>query len=181
MVPFTNQAPVPSAFGEWQSSHMNLPNTFSPCAISSALAVCTGGFGTGGTTSGGVGNGVAAPILKANNREGPRFDCGVAMALTGPNNREAEPRPTGISTYWSPCTVKLTGTESMAEPVLTDHSFCPLSAENAANSPAPSPWNTRLPAVDSTPPLVGNRRITDQRADCCTGSHATKRPTAWFK
>src|SRR5579863_2586387 len=94
----------------------------------SGLAVCGGGFGTGGTMSGGVGKAAVAPSLKASRRVGPRFDCGVAIVQAGANNRDPEPHPTGVKTYCSPLTLKVTGIESMADPVWMDHTFFPLSA-----------------------------------------------------
>src|SRR5579862_8978459 len=94
----------------------------------SALAVCCGGWGTGGTTSGGVGKGTDPPSLKASRRAGPRFDFGVAMVHAGANSRDPEPQPTGHKTYCSPFTMKVTGIDWMAEPVWIDHNFFPLSA-----------------------------------------------------
>src|ERR1700678_247030 len=165
MAPSTTHAPAPSAPGEWQSLHENLLKTSAPCLIVSASAVCAGGLGTGGTVTRGYGNGVVAPSLNANSREGPRLDSGVAMTLTGPKLRECEPNPTGTNTYCSPFAAKLTGTASIAEPVSIDQSFRPVSAPNASNVPVPSPWNTKLPAVDSTPLLVGKCSMTDQRTN----------------
>src|SRR6476646_4004242 len=135
MAPFSTHAALPSTPGEWQPSHTNVPYSRSPLRIVAALAVCAGGRGTGGITSGGVGKGTSPPSLKASSRVGPRLDCGVAMVLPGANSREPEPHPTAVSTYCSPCAVKVSGTESTAEPVATDHSFLPLSAAYASNSP----------------------------------------------
>ena len=70
--------------------------------MTSALAVCTGGFGTGGTTIFVSGNGVLPPSLNAKSREGPRFDSGVPSELPAPNSLELDPKPTGINTYCSP-------------------------------------------------------------------------------
>src|ERR1700730_4409303 len=105
----------------------------------SSLAFCSGGFGTGGITILGNGNGVVAPSLNASNRTGPRFDSGVAMVRAGAKSLEPDPHPTGVITYCSPFTEKLTGTDSIADPVLIDQTFFPLSAANAANSPVPCP------------------------------------------
>src|ERR1700722_9590546 len=122
MAPPTTQAPAPSAFGEWQSLQENLLNPDAPRLIVSASAVCAGGLGTGGTTIWGSGYGVVAPSLKANSREGPRLDSGVAITLTAPKLRECDPRPTGTTTYCSPLTAKLTGTASIADRVSMDQS-----------------------------------------------------------
>ena len=51
--------------------HLNLFAAVAPRRIVSALAVCIGGFGTGGTTILVSGNGVLAPSLKASSRAGP--------------------------------------------------------------------------------------------------------------
>src|SRR6185437_951434 len=72
--------------------------------------------------------------------------------------------------YCSPRSAKLTGTEGIAEPVWTDQTLRPVSAVYAANSPVPSPWNTRFPAVERTPLLVEICSSTDQRSVCCTGA-----------
>src|SRR2546421_8483795 len=94
----------------------------------SSLTFCSGGFGTGGITIFGYGKGVVAPSLNAYSRAGPRFDSGVAIVRAGANKREPEPHPTGVITYCTPSNEKLTGTESIAEPVFTDQTFFPLSA-----------------------------------------------------
>src|SRR6185437_951432 len=78
--------------------------------------------------------------------------------------------------YCSPRSAKLTGTEGIAEPVWTDQILRPVSAVYAANSPVPSPWNTRFPAVERTPLLVEICSSTDQRSVCCTGSQAISFP-----
>src|ERR1035438_4862510 len=101
----------------------------SPALIASLLKVCSGGFGTGGTLVVTAGNGIVAPSLKANNRAGPRLADGVAIELPVANNREADPQPTGARTYCSPFTKNVTGTEWIADPVLTDQTFFPPSAE----------------------------------------------------
>ena len=87
----------------------------------------------------GYGKGVVPPNLKASSLDGPRFDWGVAIKLAGPKIREAEPHPTGTTMYCCPPALKLTGVASIAEPVLIDQSFFPLSAAYALNSPVPSP------------------------------------------
>ena len=38
-------------------------------------------------------------------------------------------------------------------PTGDSHSFSPVVARYAESFPSPAPWNTRLPAVESTPPL----------------------------
>src|SRR3981189_834060 len=93
----------------------------------SLLKVCSGGFGTRGTIFIGYGNGVVPPNLKASSLDGPRLDCGVAIRLAGPKIREAEPHPTGTTTCCCPPALKLTGVASIAEPVLINQSFFPLS------------------------------------------------------
>jgi len=45
----------------------------------SSLTFCSGGFGTGGISMCGVGNGTLPPSLKAYKRLGPRLDSGVAI------------------------------------------------------------------------------------------------------
>src|SRR2546430_8289798 len=110
----------------------------------SSLTFCSGGFGTCGITIFGYGKGVVAPSLNAYSRAGPRFDSGVAIVRAGANKREPEPHPTGVMTYCSPFTENVTGIDSMAEPVLTDHTFFPVSHGNSANSPLPWPCNTRV-------------------------------------
>src|SRR5579863_9912270 len=117
MAPFRTHAPLPSSPGEWHPSHTNFRYISAPSRIVSALAVCGRGLGTGGTRSGGVGNGFVAPSLNASSRAGPRLDCGVAMVQAGANNRDPEPHPTGTRMYCSPVTAKVTGMDSMADPV----------------------------------------------------------------
>src|SRR6266852_644069 len=94
----------------------------------SLLAVNFGGSGTGGTTTGGAVWVVVAPSLKASNRTGPRADSLVIIVRAGANNRDPDPQPTAEITYCSPFTVNVTGTDSIAEPVLIDHTLFPLSA-----------------------------------------------------
>src|SRR2546423_11190616 len=141
-----------------------------------AFAVCFGGSGTRGITTLGVGNSSPPPNLNASKRDGPRFDSGVAIVRAGANKREPEPHPTGVITYCTPSNEKLTGTESIAEPVFTDQTFFPLSAAYAANSPLACPSKTRFPAVESTPPFVAISSSTDHRSEPLTGSHAISRP-----
>ena len=71
----------------------------------------------------GYGNGAVPPNLKASSLDGPLFDSGVAIMLAGPKIREAEPHPTGTTMNCWPPALKLTGVASIAEPVLSDHSF----------------------------------------------------------
>src|SRR5437660_6174494 len=120
----------------------------------SSLTFCSGGFGTGGITILGYGKDIVAPSLNAYSRAGPRFDSGVAIVRAGANKREPEPHPTGVITYCSPFTENVTGIDSIAEPVLMDQIFFPVSAAYAANSPVPWSWNTRLPVVDRNQALV---------------------------
>src|SRR5260370_39254464 len=94
----------------------------------SSLTFGSGGFGTDGITIFGYGKRMMAPSLKAQRRAGPRFDSGVAMVRAGANKREPEPQPTGVMTYCSPFNENVTGIDSMAEPVLTDQTFFPVSA-----------------------------------------------------
>src|SRR6267154_5712078 len=94
----------------------------------SSLTFCSGGFGTGGISICGVGNGTLPPSLKAYRRLEPRLDSGVAMVRAGAKRREPEPQPTEVITYCSPLAVKVTGMESMADLVWTDQSFLPVSA-----------------------------------------------------
>src|SRR6266481_5192205 len=94
----------------------------------SLLAVSFGGSGTGGITTGGAVFVVVAPSLKARSRTGPRADLGVTMVRAGANSRDPEPHPTGVMTYCSFFTENVTGMDSIAEPVLIDHSLFPLSA-----------------------------------------------------
>src|SRR5665213_1227618 len=95
--------------------------------MTAAVPMRSGGLGTGGTTSRGVGKGVVAPSLKASRRAGPRLDFGVAMVRAGMNSLDAEPQPTGMTMYCSPRTLKLIGTASMAEPVWIDHTLRAVS------------------------------------------------------
>src|SRR5438552_18730694 len=94
----------------------------------SSLTFCSGGIVTGGITMFGYGKGVVAPSLNAYSRAGPRFDSGVAIVRAGANNREPEPYFIGVMTYCSPFRENVTGIDSMAEPVLTDQTFFPVSA-----------------------------------------------------
>src|SRR6516164_2326095 len=117
IAPFSTQAPLPSVPGEWHPSHTKVPYNSDPLRIVPWSAIWAGGFGTGGTMSGGVGKLTVPPNLNANNRAGPRLDCGVAMVQAGANNLDPEPHPTGVRTYCSPFTLKVIGTESIADPV----------------------------------------------------------------
>src|SRR5712691_1538183 len=94
----------------------------------SSLTFWSGGFGTGGISICGVGNGTLPPSLKAYRRSGPRFDSGVAMVRAGAKRREPEPQPTEVITYCSPFTARVTGMESIADFVWMDQSFLPESA-----------------------------------------------------
>src|SRR5260221_10120033 len=105
----------------------------------SSLTFCSGGFGTGGISMCGVGNGTLPPSLKAYRRLGPRLDSGVAIVRAGANRRETEPQPTEVITYCSPLAVNVTGIESIADLVWIDQNFFPESAAYAANSPVPLP------------------------------------------
>src|SRR2546430_2527447 len=69
---------------------------------------------------------------------------------------------------------------SIADPVLTDQIFFPVSAAYAENAPLASPWKTRFPAVPRTPPLTDKGSVTTQRAACVMGSNATSLPRATF-
>src|SRR3989442_4527793 len=95
----------------------------------SSLTSCSGGFGTGGTSMRGVGNGTLPPSLKVYKRFGPRLDSGVAIVRAGAKRREPEPQPTEVITYCSPFTENVTGMESIADLVLMDQRFFPMSAE----------------------------------------------------
>jgi hypothetical protein len=116
------------------------------------------------------------PSLNAYSRTGPRFDSASPSLPRAAKQSRPDPHPTAVITYCSPFGANVTGTESIADLVLTDHTFFPLSAAYAANSPVPCPWKTRLPAVESTPPFTAISSSTDHRADWLTGSHAISRP-----
>src|SRR2546428_7302101 len=94
----------------------------------SSLTFCSGGFGTGGISMCGVGNGAFPPSLKAYRRLGPGLGSGVALARAGANRRDPEPPPPEEITYCSPIPVNLTGLESTADVVWMDQSFLPESA-----------------------------------------------------
>src|SRR5882762_6673574 len=139
MAPSRTHARLPSVPGEWHPSHTNFWYSTSPLWMVSLLAVNFGGSGTGGITTGGAVYAVVAPSLKANSRTGPRADSLVTIVRAGANSRDPDPQPTGVITYCSPFSENVTGIDSIAEPVLTDHTCFPLSAANAANSPVPCP------------------------------------------
>src|SRR5437879_3398782 len=94
----------------------------------SLLAVSFGGSGTRGITTFGALYVAVAPSLNASSRTGPRADSGVTIVRAGANSREPEPQPIGVITYCSPLAENVTGMDSIAEPVLRDHSLLPLSA-----------------------------------------------------
>src|SRR5215470_509634 len=129
MPPSSTHAPLPSTSGEWHPSHTNFLYTSLPWAIIALLAVCCGGFGTGGIVTCGVGKGTVPLSLNASSRDGPRLDSGVAIVLAGANNLDPDPHPTAVRMYCSPLTENVTGTDWIADPVCTDHTFLPLSAE----------------------------------------------------
>src|SRR5712664_1603429 len=137
--PFSTQRPAPSNFGEWQSVQLWESASASPLLTCAAVNVCSGGRGTSGISIFGVGNGCWPLSLKASSREGPYLDVGVTIMVEGDHSRNAPPQPTGTITYCSPWNLKLTGTALMADPVRVDHSFLPVSAAYAANSPVPWP------------------------------------------
>src|SRR6267154_14344 len=128
MAPSSTQARLPSVSGEWQPSHTNLWYSTSPLRMVSLLAVSFGGSGTGGITAGGMAYAEVAPSLNASSRTGPRADSDVTIVRDGANSREPDPQPTGVITNCSPFTENVTGTDSMADPVLIDHTGFPLSA-----------------------------------------------------
>src|SRR5437879_13120331 len=88
----------------------------------SSLTFCSGGFGTWGITTCGVGNGTLPPSLKAYSRFGPRLDSGVAIVRAGAKRRDPEPHPTEVITYCSLFTENVTGMESIADLVWMDRS-----------------------------------------------------------
>src|SRR5687767_11624908 len=66
------------------------------------------------------------------------------------------------------------------EPVWNCHSFLPVSASKAMNSPVAAPVNTSPPPVDSVPAMLG----TPGQAYChfalpVIGSSADRKPVGW--
>ena len=58
-------------------------------------------------------------------------------------------------TYCLPLCSQVTGRPMIPEPVWNCHSFLPVLASTAMNSPVAAPVNTRPPAVDSVPAMLG--------------------------
>src|SRR6185369_4567692 len=102
---------------------------------------------------------------------------GTAPRRSSPEKSEyTPPIPLVTATYCTPSCCHVTGWPSMPEPVLNCHSFLPVFASNASNSPVSCPANTTPPAVESTPEKRGMSLAASHFALPVIGSIAFRWP-----
>src|SRR5215469_12562378 len=88
--------------------------------------------------------------------------------------------PLDTAMYWTPSCSQVIGWPSMPDPVWNDHSFLPVSASKASNSPVSWPLNTTPPPVDSTPEKRGRSLGCSHFALPVMGSIAFRYPRGPF-